>query len=231
MTTATDEPITAPAPEPSDAKARVADDKPLTTDPDAPFGYMRDPKTGETRPRKRPGRQKVKADPKPPPAAHKPRTDKLPATPAEPEDYGKRAAEFLQGLWMLMPPVAGLPMIPEALSVRVKAQAAILDANLGNLAHSMKIAADNNETVATFLVRMTSGGASWILPAMGGLIPFIAMTGTMWAAPVAGDVSNLAAMTDYKWQAIVESLMKQAQAFADEMNTETPADGDGTPGN
>jgi hypothetical protein len=230
MTTTTDEAITAPAPEPSDSKARVADGKPLTTDPDAPFGYMTDPKTGEVRPRKRPGRQKAKADPKPPPS-HKARSDKLPpAEPGQPEDYGKRAAEFLQGLWMLMPPVAGLPMVPEALTIRVKAQAAILDANLGNLAHSMKIAADNNETVATFLVRMTSGGASWILPAMGGLIPFVAMTGTMWAAPVAGDVSNLAAMTDYKWQSIVESLMKQAAAFADEMNAETPADDD-TPGN
>lgn len=215
MTTATDEPITAPAPEPNDSKARVADSKPLTTDPDAPFGYMTDPRTGQVRPRKRPGRQRVKADPKPPPS-HKARADKLPAAePGQPVNYGQRASEFLTGIWMLTMPVSDLPM-PEYLSVRLKAQAAILDANIGNLAHSMAIAADNNEQVAAFLVRMTSGGASWVLPALGGLIPFAAMSGSMWRAPVAGDVTKLAEAADAKWAAMVDALMKQATATANE---------------
>ena len=52
------------------------------TDPEAPYGYMKDPKTGETRAKKRPGKTsgpKVEAPPKRPANKARPRMlDDLP---------------------------------------------------------------------------------------------------------------------------------------------------------
>lgn len=208
MTIQDEAPLDAPAPEDSDARPRIADTKPITTDPDAPYGWMKDPKTGEMRPKRRPGRQKSDG-PKPPPATGRPRRA---IGPPPNSSYQQLAGELLSGTWMLIPPVASLPFVPESLAIRLKAQAHILHESIGGLANALGQAAEHNETAAKYLTAATSGGQAWIVPAMAGVIPFVAMSASMWRAPLSGDVEQLAKATDATWEATVNSITaKMAQ--------------------
>jgi hypothetical protein len=204
-----------PAPDPADTKPRTATaPKPPVADPEAPYGWMRDPKTGETRPKKRPGRQGTKTAT--PPPSHRPttqaRTRSAPAAGAK--DFTGQLAEAGQGIWLLLAGIptpdkpvriAGIDMT--AISIRAKAQAAVLDQNLGQIVASVNLMAQHSKPVRNAVVRYTADtGPAWVLPAMMALAPFVFQSAMIWRAPVSGDITNLARHTDTKFDEVVKAM-------------------------
>jgi hypothetical protein len=209
----------------------AADNKPRTAappkapvvDPAAPYGYMTDPKTGETRPKRRPGKQgKTVAPPRSRPD-NKARSAKT--VPGAKTDYTKPVMDLLDGLWTLgasIPTVEpGVKVLGIGLhdpTVRVKAQMAILKDNGAGVVNGIAIMAKHSEPVRNFVVKAgDEAGPAWILPAMMALLPFVAQSAMMWRAPVAGEVEKLAARTEQEFDDLVKGAMAQAEAEAEFM--------------
>lgn len=212
-------------PDPEDKKTRAAlpAGKPPVTDPEAPYGWMTDPKTGERRPKKRPGKQSKN---QPPPPGRKTNAARSApkgstGTPKAPADYSQPVFELINGLWMLG---AGVPTVEnkvfgydlKPLTIRVKAQAAILKDNAVPITKGVNLMAQNNDAVRRGVEKLTSDGDSplWVLPAMFALLPFVAQSAAMWRAPVAGDVELLAKRTENEWEDFMGAAMREAQAEA-----------------
>lgn len=204
-------------PDADDKKTRKADKSPVS-DPEAPFGWMKDPKTGETRPRKRPGKQSSGAKTEPPPrrAATKARSAPAPARAAQ--DYAGAIGELAQGVWMIM---AAVPTVDQKVgkinladvSTRFKAQASILKENGDGVVKGLTMMAQHNAQVRAGIDKLSSEtGPAWILPAMMLMLPFVGQSAAMWRAPVSGDVTLLARRTEKEFDDMMNSAMRDAAA-------------------
>jgi hypothetical protein len=194
---------------PAMPKPDAADRKPRAitapvTNPEAPYGYMTDPKTGETRPKKRPGRQSATGKSEPPPR-QRPANEARQAIPGSTakkttQQTAKEVNELLQGVWLLLAAVPeadakipGTKHTIKALSIRTRAQASILEDNSEGVTKGLVIMSQHSKPVAKFLARAgDESGPAWILPAMMAMMPFAVQSAAMWNAPAAGDVEKLA---------------------------------------
>lgn len=193
--------------------------RPMGPDPDAPYGYMIDPKTKQARPRKTAGRQVPGGKQVPAPKArpaNKPRTAPAPPaagepalSPVAPASHAEQVAGLVDGLWML---AAAIPMTDGNLLgmnvrpvlVRAKAQAEILQQQKQSFSQGLGMMADHVPVVARgveFMAR--EDGPAWWLPAMMLIVPFVMQTSEMWRAPIA-EIEGLAATTDAKWNAVAQ---------------------------
>jgi hypothetical protein len=207
---------TMPVPDQADNKPRTAAvAKPPVVDPEAPYGWIRDPKTGETRPKKRPGKQ-ARAQPAPPNRAATSARDR--PAPAKPKakDYSEPLTDTIQGFWMLL---AGIPtpdkpvklagVNVQALSIRAKAQAAVLEENSGNLVAAVNLVAQHNKQVQREVERWTADSSpAWVLPAMMAILPFAVQSAQVWRVPVAGDLTAMAKQTDAKFEELVKAMSR-----------------------
>lgn len=216
----TDTQTTPPATVPADTKARTATpDKSPTVNPEAPYGWMVDPVTGETRPKKRPGKGKGKAVQAPRErAATKPRAAKT--VPSTNTDYRGQVMGLLDGVWTLAAsipaPDPGTLVLGRDLSnpvTRVKAQAAIMKDNGAGLVNGIGIMAQHSAPVRNFITKAgDESGPAWILPAMMALLPFVAQSTAMWRAEMSDDLVKLASRTDQEFDEMVKGVMAQTQA-------------------
>jgi hypothetical protein len=220
MTEATITP-TGPTTTPGDSKPRTATagGKPPVVDPDAPYGYMKDPATGKTRPKKAPGRGKSAQAPPDRPSA-KPRAAR--AVPSPKTDYRRDVMTLLDGVWTLAASVPDVEPGTKVMGVdirsplvRVKAQAAIMKDNAMGLVNGFGIMAQHSAPVRNFIAKAgDESGPAWILPAMMALLPFAAQSAAMWRAPLEGDVVKLAERTSAEFDELVKGAMAQAEAMA-----------------
>jgi len=220
-----------------DRAARRADparDMPVT--PDAPYGWMTDPKTGEVRPRKTAGRQLVapkgKRARKPPPepprnrAANKPRTAPpppaaLPAGPVAAADHARQVDGLLQFTWTAvaaMPPAAPgtkvLGMDMGALSIRARAGVAVMMHHRAELAYAGGAIADHVPLIARGVEAMSrEDGAAWVFPVMMTLIPFATAMAEIARRPLA-ELAPLAQETTDQFRAMAKAQMDAAAAQA-----------------
>lgn len=218
----TDAPAVSPPIDPADNKARTGKpDKPVTVDPDAPYGYMKDPKTGETRAKKRPGKQSTTTAAPRERASNKTREAK--SLPTSTTDYRQSVMQLLDGVWTL---AASVPEVDPGTKVmgfdlrspaiRVKAQAAIMKDNGQGLVNGIGIMAQHSAPVRNFITKAGDDtGPAWILPAMMALLPFVAQSAAMWKAPVMGAVEELAHRTTAEFDELIKGAMAQAQAEAE----------------
>lgn len=205
----------------ADNKPRTATGKPPVVDPDAPFGYMKDPKTGETRPKKRPGKQGKTA----PAPRNRPSNQARQAktVPTQTTDYRGAVMQLLDGVWTLAASVPDVDPGTKVLGfglhdpvIRIKAQAAIMKDNGQGLVNGIGIMAQHSAPVRNFIVKAgDEAGPAWILPAMMAMLPFVVQSASMWKAPVAGDVEKLAKRTDAEFDELVKGAMAQAEAEAE----------------
>ena len=204
-------------------EARAAkQDKPVVADPEAPYGWMTDPKTGERRPKKRPGRQKPGGTTTEAPrdrATNRTRKTKPTVTRKSQGEYAKPVGDLLEATWMVL---AAAPELPAkkvlgvdlaTITTRLHAQASIIKDESGGLVNGITAMAAHNDTVAKAVDKLSEeSGPAWILPAMFALLPFIAQTAAMWKAPVAGDVTVLAKKTESEWKTFMDSMLHKTPA-------------------
>lgn len=175
-------------------------------EPNAPFGLNK--KTGKPNLRK-PGK---------PPKDDAPRVQASSASPAPgtspaaQRDYTQAVSDLTDGVWMLM---SSAPVPLPALKVRIQAQAALISGNKPGIVKGVSLIAANNDPVAKGIDRLTSGGASWILPAMFALGPLVAQSVQVWRSP-AEAITPLAASNEAAWDGTVKAMMAAAEAQADE---------------
>lgn len=194
----------APTPSADDLRSRTPGEP---ASPEAPFGWMKDRKTKEVRPRKTMGRQvkggKPAASVAPPAnrAAAKPRTAPAPAALSEAERT-KQAAGTLGAVWYL---AAMMPSPPEgkkvagrdlaALDTRIKASAALLQDHTPGLSAAAGMAAKHSTPVARVLDSLSStDGPAWVIPVLMAVVPFAGAMAALWKAPIE-QINHLAART------------------------------------
>ena len=178
-------------------------------DPDAPHGraengeplepFGRNKKTGKPNLR-RPGK---------PPKDELPRTQAPPRAEAKDSpkrDYSGEISDLADGVWMLL---SSAPIPVPKLRTRIHAQAALINGNKPGLVKGINLCAQNNDTIGKGVEKLTAGSASWVLPAMFALGPFVAQSVMMWRSPAAGDVEALAQSNSEAWDATVKSMMGQ----------------------
>jgi len=207
-----------PAVQPEDKKARTAQapkaSKTPTTDPGAPFGYMKDPKTGEVRPKKRPGKGPSTTAPAP---KDRPggQARTRPATPSK-KNYAQDVTALCESVWML---AAAVPEVKPGtkvlgrdvhdLTVKIHAQAELVNTESDSIVRGLVIMAENSAPVAKGLDKLSAeNGPAWVLPAMFALLPFVAQSVTMWKSPVAGDVEALAVQTTTKFNMLIKGVVE-----------------------
>jgi len=212
-------------------EARAAwQDKPVVADPEAPHGWMVDPKTGNLRPKKRPGRQKTGGATTEAPrdrATNRTRKTAPKIVRKSQAQYAKPVGDLLEATWMVLAAAPDLPAkkvlgidLP-SITTRLHAQASIIKEESGALVQGVTAMAAHNDTIAKGVDKLSEESSpAWILPAMFALLPFVAQTAAMWKAPVAGDVTELAKKTEKEWEEFVNSKLRKSQAPAD---TEPPA--------
>jgi hypothetical protein len=217
-------------PDPEPAVIPPPPRKDVLADPDAPHG--RDGKGVPLAPfglNKKTGRPNLRRPGKPPkddrPRVQTP-ADAAPGKPPVKRDYSAAIGEFTEGVWMLL---SAAPVPVPAIRTRIQAQAAIVRTNTPGIVKGVNLAAQHNPQVARGVDRLTTGGASWVLPAMFALGPFVAQSVMLWRSPAEGAVEALAAQNEQAWEDTVKSMMATAQlgdaaaeaAFYDQ-ETETP---------
>lgn len=207
-------------PDASDKKTRRDQGPPA--DPEAPYGWMNDPKTGERRPKKRPGRQKNNVSAPPTRPNNKARTEPPPAAAAgdgdKLRDYSGPVSELCQGVWMLLASVPDTKIkfgkidLAE-ISIKAKAQASILKENGDGVIKGTNMIAQHNPGFRRALDKLSEEtGPMWALPAMFLLMPFVGQSLALWRAPVAGDVTLLAKKTEKEFDDLMNATMRQAAA-------------------
>lgn len=210
--------------------------KPVTADPEAPYGWMTDPKTGETRPKKRPGKQSKTA---PAPRSRPTNKTRAASPPPTTKDYSKPVSELVESVWLIL---AGVPTIKSKVfgvdladpTTRLRAQAAIVKANGSPLVQGISMMAQHSAPVRSAVDKLSDEtGPAWIIPTMFALMPFVGQTVSMWRAPLAGDVQKMADQSEAEWDAMIKGVTAQAQAQAEAdlraaQEEATRANGDGS---
>lgn len=199
----------------ADEAPRVTKAPEVPADPEAPYGYMRDPKTGEMRPKKAPGRGSGNGAKKaaPPPAnraANRPRT--VTGEPLKPaRSYAEKVGTLVDTLWMVTAAtpvvqgtVAGVDM--RAVTVKVKAQGALLKDQRPALVQGLGIMAENSAAVRRGIDWVESEeGPGWILPAMFAMMPFVAQTVALWKGTMEA-AAPLAQRTQVEFAALAQQM-------------------------
>jgi hypothetical protein len=180
-------------------------------DPDAPFGRAEngEPLTPHGT-NKKTGKPNLRKPGKPPKddqaRVQAPRKEgESPSTPKR--DYSAEIGELVDGTWMLL---SSAPVPVPRLRTRIHAQAALINMNKPGLVKGINLMAQNNEVIGHGVEKLTAGSASWVLPAMFALGPFVAQSVMMWRSPAAGDVEELANGNQEAWDATVKSMMMRA---------------------
>jgi hypothetical protein len=205
---------TGPVADPSDSKPRsVTVPKSPVADPEAPYGWIKDLKTGETRPKKRPGKQRTTTLPPPKRPATEARSKAAPAS-SKAKDYREPLMESVEGVWMILAAIptpdkpakiAGIDV--QALAIRAKAQAAVLEDNAGQVVQAANVVAQHNKQFGRGVEKWVADtGPAWILPAMMAILPFVVQSAQVWRVPVAGDLLELAKRTDAKFDELFKSM-------------------------
>jgi hypothetical protein len=236
--TSTPPPAVFVQPSTADNAARRVDPRAMPHDPDAPFGWMVDRRTGERRPKKTAGRQmparkqipaprKREANrPRVKPAAH----DELsaPIAPVAAADHASQVADLIDAVWM----VAAAATTPKpaariwgvnvyALAVRAKAQAALFAEHKPALAQTIGTIADKVPKVGAAVDWLAKeDGPGWILQGMLILIPFVGQSQAMWTQPV-DQLAPIAANMDRQFAQIVQS---QTAIMAQQLAAKQSAD-------
>lgn len=206
----------------ADPAATTEDRKPRTvkapktpvTDPGAPFGYMRDPKTGETRPKKRPGKSAATTTAPTPKDRPGGQARTRPAGTGK-KNYAQDVTGLCESVWMLCAAVPAmntgtkiLGRDAHDLTVRIHAQAEIVNAQSESIIRGVTIMAEHSAPVAKGLDRLSAeSGPAWILPAMFALIPVVAQSAAMWRAPVKGDVEAMANKTVTTFDMLIKGVV------------------------
>jgi hypothetical protein len=176
---------------------------------------------GEWRAKKAPGRPRGGP-------ADKPRvTDSPPAPPpsatstAPARDFRATLRETAEAAWFVL---ASVPVPEQAfgfklagVKTRIRVQAALLEANVENLAGGLNMLGQHNRFVAQALTRLASGeGGLWVLPAVMLLAPFVAQTGQLWTGQLVDEptLEAMAAATEKQAQAYLAEQAKAATAAA-----------------
>lgn len=213
----------------SPAQIEAPPRKPAVIDPDAPHGRAEDGTPyapfgiGQNgKPRQKPagpGRKPKDPDSRPRVAKALPSGETPKAAPKT-GDYSGQIGDFLDGLWMLGSafPLSWVP----AIEARVNAQAYILKQNKPQLVKGWATAAANHEGVAAVTEKLTTGSASWVLPVMFAVTPFVAQSALMWRAPVAGDVQVVADYNKAQWEEFVKASQEAMAAEDGEETGGTP---------
>ena len=194
---------------PAEAEAPAPPRRP-PADPEAPYGRTKDgqPKRG---PGGRPPKPREIEPPKD--TGGKQGSGQKPAGPG----YTQQLAEFCEGLWMLG---AAIPIPHDALRIRVRCQAAVIEQNTGGIAKGVGIMAEHNGTVRAGVEKITTGSAGWVLPAMFALAPFVVQTAAVWRAPVEGDMRDLAGQVEAKWAEVLDTM--KAEFAGEDQEQEQP---------
>jgi len=177
------------APEPGEPEA-PAPPKRAPADEEAPFGRKLD-----GTPKKAPGGRPVKprvTDTKPVTAT---KGGKGGGAAGDAPDYTQPLADLTSGLWMVL---AAAPVPNDGMRIKLRAQAAILKENQPGIVQSVALMAAHNGTVRRGVEMLTTGGASWALPAIMGLAPFCVQTAQLWRTDPA-ELVSLAAKTEAEW--------------------------------
>jgi hypothetical protein len=187
--------------------------KDVLADPDAPHG--RDGRGVPLAPfglNKKTGRPNLRRPGKPPkdeqPRVRQAADAAAPGKPPVKRDYSAAVGEFTEGVWMLL---SAAPVPVPAIRTRIQAQAAIVRTNTPGIVKGVNLAAQHNAQVARGVDKLTTGGASWVLPAMFALGPFVAQSVMLWRSPAEGAVEALAAQNEQAWDDTVKSMMATAQ--------------------
>jgi hypothetical protein len=204
-------------PGPDDKKTRRTDQ--VTADPEAPYGWMIDPKTKERRPKKRPGKQSRSEQAPPTRPANRARSEPPPAGSGDSlKDYSGPVSELCQGVWMVLAAVPDVnfklgKIDMHEVGVKAKAQAAVLKENGDGVIKGVNMIAQHNATFRAGLDKAAAdAGPLWVLPAMFVLMPFVGQSLAMWRAPVEGDVALLAKKTERDFDDLMNTTMREAAA-------------------
>lgn len=203
-----------PAPDAADRKPRAA--KPPVTDPEAPYGWIKDPKApGGKRPKLRPGKQ---AKSETPPRQRPATKTRSAATVGQgsTEKHAKAVTGLTEGVWVLLaaiPPadlsVPGTKINVKDVSSRSRAQAEILETNQAGLVQGLVMIADHSAPVSKALLKLDSKDSPiWVMPAMMALLPFVVQSMAMYSAPINGEVQAMAERTGEKFAAILGNVVK-----------------------
>lgn len=211
----------------ADQKARTAAPEvpAIPADPKAPFGYMVDPVTGETRPKKAPGRGSGKPkDAAAPPAkrsANRPRTAPVigqagpVAVKVDTRTTGQKVAELADGLWMLTASAPagkgkmfGIDL--EALAVKAKAQGWLIQQHKPGLVQGVSLMAQQSDWIKRGVDALTTGNVGTVLPAMFAVLPFVMASSALWKGN-ADAARPLAAESDAQFAKLAAQMQAQPQ--------------------
>lgn len=219
----------APAPEDSKPRtvAKPTAPKPgaLPVDPEAPFGWMKDPTApGGRRPKKAPGRQAA-ADagaPKHRPAAatrakKAPELNEAPPVPAR--TYAQKIADVAGSVWMMtnvIPEpegdvlVMGRPIAP--LVTRTKASGMVLREQTPSLIASVGVMAEHSKTVRAGIDYFAGeDGAGWLIPAIFAGLPLVMAMTAIWKKPIETHAAPIAARSAALWAQTVAEMMPEQE--------------------
>jgi len=215
------------------APRRAESPRPIAHDPDAPYGYMTDPRTGEVRARKTAGRQSARKTPAPrkrpanrPRVAPKPATpstDLEPVAPVGPPNHREQVGEVCGGVWMVTSSIP-TPNPPgrrflginlRNLVVRLKVQGHVIGANRDQLAQHVGTMADRIPQVARGVEWLTDeNGWGWMIPTLFGLVGFVGQSQAAWQSPIA-ELVPIAEQVDQQFAEVIKTqaaLMQPAPA-------------------
>jgi len=206
------------SPTAADNAPRIAKGQPtMPVDPEAPYGWMTDPKTGERRPKKSPGRQTAKSATKAatPPAnrrANKPRTVSGTVEKASERTYRQKVSELTDTVWMVTAavPIADAKILGRDIrpvAVRAKAQGALIREQKPALIEGVAAMAEHSSVVARGLDWLSSdGGPGWLIPACMALIPFAVQSAALWRGPIE-QAEPLAARSAAEFAELAHAMM------------------------
>lgn len=180
-------------------------------DPEAPFGRKVD-----GTPKKRAGGRPPKARVQEAPSGGQAPGKTAPAAVPKP-DFTAALGEFTQGVWMAC---AATPVPWAELRVKVRAQAYVLKQNAAGVVQGVNLMAQNNGTIRRGVELLTTGGATWILPAMFALTPFVAQTAALWRSPITADLEQIANATDAEWEEQVTAIKAEMGLSEDQAQTQ-----------
>lgn len=139
------------------------------------------------------------------------RASKKPATEAAPVKgkYAKPVAELLDALVLA---AAIVPMPETTTTVRVRAQARLIQAHESGLAAAIDAAACHNAMIRRGVEALTMGSAGWVLPAAMAVAPFAMASVQLWRSPVSPDMVEGTAAWATTVRADLQKQMEECQA-------------------
>jgi hypothetical protein len=203
-------------PNAADRQPRTDNGQAVITDPEAPYGWMTDPRTGQKRPKKRPGRQSRNVEAPRDRPANRARTAAPKAPKKSEEEYVKPVSDVTEGVWMILaatpklePKTAVLGINLADVTVKLRATASIVkDEAPGIVAGVSKMAAHSTAVAKAVDKLSEENGPAWILPAMFALLPFVAQTVNIWKSPATSS-QPLADKTTHEWEDFLNEMMNR----------------------